>query len=403
MTAPVDTLDYRTPARRLSGFALVMEQTWALLVDAYRQLQAGMLFWITLALSTLVAASFALVGVNEEGLKILWFDEIAGEFFNTSIISPAAFYKLVFLTFGVQLWLAWAAVILALISTAGIIPELIKDGAIDLYLSKPMSRFRLFITKYVSGLLFVAVQTFCFSVAAFLVIGIRGGVWELGLFWAVPLVTLFYSFLYCIAAGVGLVTGSTLAAILVTVLIWFFLFILNVLDMNLLQAQIGAEIRQDNAARNVALNEALLERFESWPEEEREGSTAYQTAMNGLSESSRIETEAEASVESWRQWHRAILATKAPLPKTGETIGLLERLMIESAELDEWSDRLTGASAENIPDQDSRDRHLREMDATMVAEERYIGRSAWWSLGTSLGFEVVVLGLCAWIFARRDF
>ena len=30
-------------------------------------------------------------------------------------------------------------------------------------------------------------------------------------------------------------------------------------------------------------------------------------------------------------------------------------------------------------------------------------RSVWWVVGTSLGFEAVVLALAAWIFSRRDY
>ena len=42
-------------------------------------------------------------------------------------------------------------------------------------------------------------------------------------------------------------------------------------------------------------------------------------------------------------------------------------------------------------------------DADVVAQIGWTARDAWWALGTSGGFQVVVLGLAAWIFARRDF
>jgi hypothetical protein len=32
-----------------------------------------------------------------------------------------------------------------------------------------------------------------------------------------------------------------------------------------------------------------------------------------------------------------------------------------------------------------------------------VGRSLWWTIGTSVLFEVAVLASCVWVFRRRDF
>ena len=61
-----------------------------------------------------------------------------------------------------------------MISTASLFPDFLAGGAVDLYLSKPISRLRLFLFKYSCGLLFVALQIGCFCLASFLVIGLRG-------------------------------------------------------------------------------------------------------------------------------------------------------------------------------------------------------------------------------------
>ena len=259
-TTPADAILADDPPRR-RGVALLWQQTVALTLDAYRQLQARKLFWITLVLSTLVAASFAFITINAGGLKILWFRTLEIPGFNTTVLSPAAFYKLAFTTLGIHVWLAWAAVILALISTAGMIPELISDGSIDLYLSKPIGRTRLILTKYVLGLLFVALQTFCFCVAAFFVIGFRGGTWLPSLFWAVPILSLFYSFIYSIAAVVGLLTGSTVAAILVTLLVWLLVFAVDQVDAGLLQAESVQELTVERYDGSIEFNQKALDRL----------------------------------------------------------------------------------------------------------------------------------------------
>jgi len=65
---------------------MIATQTWAVLVDAYRELNAKKLFWITMGLSLLVVLAFAAVGINEKGMSILWWTmEI--EAFNSTIMA----------------------------------------------------------------------------------------------------------------------------------------------------------------------------------------------------------------------------------------------------------------------------------------------------------------------------
>jgi hypothetical protein len=57
-------------------------------------------------------------------------------------------------------------------------------------------------------------------VLTFLVVGLRWGVWLPGYLFAIPLVVLLFSYLYCISALVAVVTRSTVAAVLLTMLAW---------------------------------------------------------------------------------------------------------------------------------------------------------------------------------------
>src|SRR5687768_13100422 len=222
------------PVRQEGG--RVIGQTLAMFLDAYRELNAKKMFWIVLVLSGLVVLVFAAVGVKDEKLTLLWFDT------PIPVIFPRAeLYKLMFSAFGISIWLAFAATILALISTASIFPDFISGGSIDLYLSKPISRLRLFVTKYLTGLLFVALQVGIFAAASYFVIGIRGGVWENGIFLAVPLVVCFFSYLFSLCVLFGVMTRSTLAAVLLTILCWFFLFCLDRGEVSLLLFKTGAE------------------------------------------------------------------------------------------------------------------------------------------------------------------
>ncbi|MEM9663033.1 MAG: hypothetical protein AAF937_12080, partial [Planctomycetota bacterium] len=117
-----------------------LRQTTALFADAYRELAAGKLFWITLVLSATVAGVFAAVGIDEEGMTVLWFRLPIPV--DSSDISPGALYKLLFFQLGISVWLAWIATILGLITTAGIIPSLVSSGVIDSMVAKPITRTR---------------------------------------------------------------------------------------------------------------------------------------------------------------------------------------------------------------------------------------------------------------------
>src|SRR5262249_47022240 len=159
------------------------------------------------------------------------------------------FYKYWFFTIGFKLWLTWAATILALVSTASIIPDFVGSGAIELSLSKPIGRARLFLTKYLAALLFVALQVGLFSVLAFLVVGIRGESWVPELFLAIPLVLLMFSYLYSFCALIGLLTRSTIAALLLTILVWVLIFMTHTAETGVL---LTFKVRQD---QSVAIRE----------------------------------------------------------------------------------------------------------------------------------------------------
>ena len=200
-----------------------MTQTLAIFLDAYRDLNSRKLFWLAVAISGLVVLIVGLLGIDEAGVSVAGF-RFDSKFVNTLFFPASTFYKLIFQSLGIDIWLTWLAAILALISTASVVPELIASGSIDMMLSKPISRSRLFLTRWVTGLFFAGIQTLVFVTASFLVIGIRGGAWEPGLFIAVPVVIVFFSYLYCFCALMGVITRSTVASLLLTLVFWLLVF-----------------------------------------------------------------------------------------------------------------------------------------------------------------------------------
>ena len=415
-----------------------MTQTLAIFYDAYRSLSAKKMFWIVLFLSAFAAGLFACVGINERGLTILvW--EIEFSQLSTEVIEPAVFYKILFVSFGIGLWLAWFAAILALISTAGIFPDLINSGSIHLVVSKPIGRLRLFLTQYAAGLLFVTLQVALFSLACFLVIGLRGGAWEPGLFVAVPLVVCFFSYLFSVCVLLGLVTRSTLAALLLTLLFWLLTFLVGTAENRLLMARTqqkyggyrprpsrvqprddrdGSVRRPDNRPAAApplgspmpegevsaddddsalkrgskvprAIGRALLKAVAEPSAEDRQQRVKETPPRESPPDPPTSRPDADGEKEGsdkLKLWYDVAYALKTVLPKTTETVGLLERSLYEMADLPE---EFMG------PPQ--------QAEAVRETAEEIRNRSVWWVVGTSLGFEAVVLCLAAFVFCRRDY
>lgn len=354
-----------------------MTQTLAILIDSYRELTHRRLFWIALALSGFVVLAAAAAGVNERGVTVLhWTIELQG--LNSSVVSPALFYKGAFVALGVSIWLTWVATILALITTAGIIPDLVASGSIDLAVSKPISRARLFLTKFVGGLLFSTLQVTVFTVASFFVIGIRGGAWEPGVFIAIPLVVIFYSYLFAFCALMGVLTRSTVASLLLTILFWALCALLWIVFVLVNTGRIANDL-------NIASIERIME------ERVRErGERADNTKLQEDLESAR----------SWQSfWERGSRYGEwvvTPLPKTAATIELLQRQLISAADLPAPAEE----NAEGSPFSGGR---VKQRDLERAVGEWQGTYSPTWIIGTSLGFEFVILSLCVWIFSRRDY
>lgn len=370
-----------------------MIQTWAILKDAYRELNARKMFWISLGISLLVVCVFAGLGINENGIELLWFTLDTGPL-NTTLMSKPLFYKSLFVSVGLSVWLGWASTILALVSTASIIPDFVSSGAIEGMLARPISRTRLFLTKYFASLLFVVLQGLVFTAASVLVIGVRGGVWLWGLMLAVPIITLFFSYLYCISALVGVWTRSTLASLLAALAVWGVVLVMSIAESGLLVWKISAENPIPLAEKNV---EALVLQIS----EKKKTSTDpadFASLEKRLVEKREELAEQQVKAKSIDKWYSIAFTAKTLLPKTGETKDLLERAIVNDREMEQMVKMSEGDGRRNSGPFGASD-----MKAVREADKVGKSRSIWWVIGTSLLFEAAIVAWACRIFARRDF
>ncbi len=388
---------------------MILAQTKALFIDAYHELNAKKLFWITLVLSGLVVALMGALGIDEEGVSFLWW-RMSWLPMNSTLMPKEVFYTLMFSNLGIGIWLSWIATILALVSTAGIVPDLIAGGTIESVLSKPISRVRLLSTKLATGLLFVALQVGVFSLGAFLVFGLRAGVWNFGLFLAIPIVVLFYSYLFSVCALLGMITRSTVASLLLTMLLWGCLFVVNMGDGLMLMFTENQRLVVEKREQRIELMESNTVKLLSIQEHgsaEAAAEAGYTPTSDEVlaqnpflaGQLTKLESDAE-TLGDLEFWTGIVIGVKTALPKTGETVELLERHLVDPADLNFAQNNGDESFDLADPEQDIvvDDDELSERIAQRLRE-----RSIWWIVGTSVLFEIVVLGLTTVIFVRRDF
>ena len=387
----------------------MLTQTFALFLDAYRELNAKKLFWITLVISCVVVAAFAIVGINSKGITLLWFE--FPTIVNTSVISQSSFYKLLFSSLGVGYWINWFGIILALVSTAGIIPDFIAGGSVDLYLSKPISRLRLFLTKYTAGLGFVGLQVAFFTVACFILIGLRAGSWDFRMFLAIPVSLLVFSYLFSVCVLLGLLTRSTVASLLLTILFWLLIFGIDTSAMRLHANMLAGKIESQAYENQFAYSDKELALFNERVAHDVVG------AEGQLEIARKHRRELEENFNKSNPTRQRIVfayalldRTQTFLPKTGQTEEFLLRwLVIDTRSLEEKvieeRDRRRAARAGGFLSGFQNRTEVRYDDAEVIREmdEFNESKSATKVIGSSLLFEAIILSLTCWIFARRDY
>lgn len=368
----------------------------AMLLDAYRELNARKLFWITLVMSGMVVLSYGSIGFNESGMSMFYgLQQIDSEYLRKGSLMSEVLYRSIFSWIMVGLWLAWTATILALISTTTIFPDFMAGGSIDLVLSKPIRRTTLFAAKYMVSLLFVVLQVSLFSLGTFLCLGMRLDDWDWKIFAAIPIVTVFYSYLFSVNVLLGVWTRSALAALLVTMLLWSSLFGITLAEGLMYKERTKMVIQTERSDRLIADLEAHL------ATSDRDESRRARLMVEVADARSLRDTQNEA-IDKMDRLHRPIRVIQSVLPKTGETINMLDRLLKRDTDVN----ILDIFSGNVVPDQSGGFRTTntsqdREVQRRMEAEVNR--RSVWYVVGTSLVFEVVILSIACLIFVRRDF
>ncbi len=326
-----------------------------IIADTYRSLKARGLFWVVLWASVAIGLLFASVGCDDSG----WHLGFGLFHFQSSYLVAGSVWErsLLLNTLGIIMdyWLTGLAVLLALFPATTVFPDAMQPGTIDLLLSKPISRLKLFLGKYLGAIFFCLVQALIPSLIFFITILLRLGEPHWGILLGAGLVVLVFSFVYCVNVAVGVTSRSSVAALLWTLLFWGALW--------------------------------LVQKTESVTGQETIRQLQVQMGAAGKS-----------MADSMELTHRRMKTTMAFLPKTRATAELFDRHIRTAAPY--TFAEIIARSQSSSDDDYARNRGFFTSQRNV---ENELAKPPLFILGTSLGFEAVILLLAYWRFATRDF
>src|SRR5215831_3798461 len=134
---------------------------------------------------------------------------------------------------------------LALFATAHLVPRLQEKGTIDLYLSRPVGRVPLLLSRYAGGLLLAAVNLVYLIGAMWLIVVWKTRVFHPRFLLSGAVILFTIAALMAFAFLIGVVTSSTGVSLMATYAIFFFSAILVAHD------KISAAVSTETAARIV--------------------------------------------------------------------------------------------------------------------------------------------------------
>ncbi len=117
-------------------------------------------------------------------------------------------------------------IFLAIFSTAHLVPRLQEKGTIDLYLSRPVSRVPLLLSRYVSGLLLSSLNVIYLVGSIWLVVIWKTGVVHPRFMLSAGIIIFAIAVLLALAFLIGVVTSSTAVSIMGSYAIFFLSMIL---------------------------------------------------------------------------------------------------------------------------------------------------------------------------------
>lgn len=123
---------------------------------------------------------------------------------------------------GFSVFLYIICTFMAIFATAHLVPRMQEKGTIDLYLSRPVSRVRLLLSRYIAGLILSGTNVIYLVGTVWLIVVWKTGVANTRFLMGGAIIFLLIAVLLAFAFLIGVITSSTAVSIMMTFGIFFF-------------------------------------------------------------------------------------------------------------------------------------------------------------------------------------
>lgn len=215
--------------------------------DTVRQAAANQVLWVLLGACAVVLV-FCMGIRIQDGESLRAPDDIG-------LDKPHGFVSLVYGTWRVPLFRDGQAMVhflllvlgegvfgvvgtfLALVMTAGFIPEFLQPANATVLLSKPTPRWVLLLGRYLGVMTVLTIYASVYVIGTWLLFGVCTGFWVNNYLWGLPLLLLGVAVIYSFSAFLGVWTRSSLVCVIGSVVFWIMCWGMNYGHHTLVTAQ----------------------------------------------------------------------------------------------------------------------------------------------------------------------
>ena len=169
--------------------------------------------------------------------------------------------------------------LIAIIVTANMIPDMFEPGSLNLLLSKPISRWGLFASKFFGGCVFIGLCACYLFCGLWLWMGLGMGIWDRAMLLSIPLYIIVFAIYFSVSAVVGLMWRSPIVSVILTLLFWAFCF-----SIGSAFSPFDRKMKNSEFIALIPVNDQIyaadvIHRFKAWDEGKDKWTSALDSKM----------------------------------------------------------------------------------------------------------------------------
>ena len=169
--------------------------------------------------------------------------------------------------------------LIAIIVTANMIPDMFEPGSLNLLLSKPISRWGLFTSKFFGGCVFIGLCACYLFLGLWLWMGLAMGVWDRAMLLSIPLYILVFAIYFSVSAVVGLIWRSPIVSVILTLLFWAFCFVIGSTFTPFERKMANSEFNSLLPVNGRVYAADVIHRLNVWDDKEKEWEQSFESSM----------------------------------------------------------------------------------------------------------------------------